>query len=175
MAKTNVLDNYIQKAIGKVTFNPGAASTGFAVNQLVTGLTSQQKLAWEVHRISYFIPPGVLVALSAQLERIKVGLTASSTTAQSEYILNASIYDYAEIQVIQSLAADAFVTSPIIHDFFQPMLIVPQMLYVFCAYYTGGAAGPHDIYAQIDYKEKEVGPEDWYDLLQMRMPLGAAY
>lgn len=179
MPGKSVLDNYTQFAIVRCNVGWAAGTPSELIGQLVTGLSNLQKIAWAVSRIEYEVDMSALSWLGEALDEIRLALTASSSTTQIMTFDNASIYDLAGIgTMITQAAADPFsgrLDFPIVHQFNEPLLILPQNIYLATRTYntTGSGSVSNAAKARIHYKEVELGPEDWYDLLQLRMPLGA--
>jgi hypothetical protein len=176
--KASVLDRYRQYAILSGTLQSGAGAGMELVTQMVTGITNIQKIAWEVTRFEYWLPTLALKLMDVADEVIRVGITASSSILQGLNPTNAALYDMLSYVVVSTAAAatpiEGIVETPIVHDYGDmPMLMLPQNLYMVTYFNSTAAAGPYTAWCRLWYKEVELGPEDWYDLLQMRMPLGA--
>lgn len=177
MPKTT-LDRYPQKAILETTISTGLGATVTTLKKLETGITNLQKIAWDVKRIRFAFDNEVMANMNTALEYRFFGISASSSPSQNSNFTNASLYDYLKIDQAMTAVAGAPSwaqwTTPIDHDFPQGLLVLPQNIYAITRGYDSAAAlGPWPCHMEIDYLEIEIGPEDWYDLLQMRMPLGA--
>lgn len=177
MAKAgNILDNYSQFAVLNVA--GVAATTGTVVEQLVTGITNMQKVAWEVGRIEYLVPL-LWVAysrLAAYSDYITFGVTQSGSATQVVSGVNPSIIDFVNVGAGETLSNVGYkmpLLQPIVHAFHDPILMLPQNIFGVLRWVTTTAIDATGINARIWYKEIELGPADWYDLLQLRLPLGA--
>lgn len=177
MAKTSVLDLYPQFAVVGVAGT--AATSNVVVTQLQTGLTNMQKIGWEVLAIEYMIPSVWVSHLTfTGSNSLAFGITQSSLTTQSVNFTNPALVDLWQIQdqnVVTSVGVNKYERYPVMHDFGQnPRLMLPQNIYGLLAWSTAANLTTAVAYARIWFKEKELGPEDWYDLLQLRLPLGAS-
>lgn len=177
MAGKNVLDNYDQYAMltGDITLSaPGGTS---AVSQLITGLSNLQKVAWLTSRIEYWPASRLLYSMTTGTDRYSMCLSASASLVQAWEPVNAAIYDEMITNCVRTAAATSpslgVVSLPIVHEFKNPILILPQNIYLFEEVYCAAAILRSFSYVRIWYKELELSSEDWYDLLQLRMPLGA--
>lgn len=176
---TKVLDNYRQWAVLSHDIVDAGGSAYSGVTQLITGLSNLQKVAWAVSRIEYWIPAALYKTMAVLDEFIGVFLTASGLATQVVALTNASIYDIHLETLTLAAAAGTTLhtlhTSPVVHDFgLEPMLVLPQNLYLGAFRYDTATAATQRVSARIFYKEVELGPENWYDLLQLRLPLGAS-
>jgi hypothetical protein len=52
-------------------------------------------------------------------------------------------------------------------------MVLPQNIFAGLQWSTAANLSTDSIELRIWYKEIELGPEDWYDLLQLRLPVGA--
>lgn len=177
MPGKSVLDRYSQWAYLSVLATNSTSAT--VVAQLSTGITNLQKVAWAVDRVDYWVHPNIYFRLTANTNLFSIGITASSSTSQALELSNPSLYDVMTAGLVQTPAAlgGPFIEHTPVSHIYQvgtELLVLPQNLYI-AAYWstTGAMAGTERFAARIHYKEVELGPEDWYDLLQMRMPLGA--
>lgn len=153
-----------------------AAASGIELEQLQTGITNQQKIAWEVNRIEYSLPDGWWPAPSAQSDYIMVGVTQSGSATQDFSPRGASVIDLMQWGFPETPAAygSAYLKQPFIHDFgVMARLVLPQMLYAFVVWDTTQNISTARLAIRMYYKEREITKEDWYDLLQLRLPLGA--
>lgn len=177
--KTSVLDRYRQRAILTAQLSYAAGAADYSIAQLVTGLTNLQKLAWEVTEIRYYLSPAaaILAVTDEANDQLFIGITASGLDTQGFAPNNPAMYDQHQIRAVASAVAayphESTMQFPIIHKFEEPLLVIPQGLYLLVETYNTTGAGNGAAWAEILYKEIELGPEDWYDLLQLRMPLGA--
>jgi hypothetical protein len=171
----SVLDQYPQFAIGQVAGL--AATSGFQFSQIVTGMTNMQKMGWKVSRIEYFFPELFMAALTTAADYVSLGLMASVGSASVDPQA-ATTYDMAELitdNTPSSSNARNTRVSPIIHVWSegdQPLVLV-QNIYVALKWNSTANLPTTKTTVKIYYKEVELGPQDWYDLLQMRLPLGA--
>jgi hypothetical protein len=177
MASKTVLDTFLNFAVGRVS--PASNVAGSAVQKLETGLTNIQKVAWEVYRIEYMLYGAWALGthLAAQQDYISFGWTQNSDVLNVPYgLLSASLIDTMQMRMTFSPAAIGLELRdfPMIHDFGQnPRLVLPQTLYVALDWQTSVAMVTTDILtSRIWYRERELSSEDWYDLLQLRLPLG---
>jgi hypothetical protein len=173
--KASILDQFTQWCLLRIGFTAAAAAT--VVQRLETGITTLQKMAWEVYAIDYWWPYAAFSA--ARFNAIgyfaSLGITQSSNVTQAVALNNASLVD------LDSFGRTDVVATGLQHfwmprrkEFKDPILILPSNLYVILSWSTAGAMSASDVCEiRIHYKEKELGPEDWYDLLQLRLPLGA--
>ncbi len=174
MATSKILDQYPQIAVFDV--NGVAAGTGTVVQQLVTGLTNRQSVGWAINRIEYWIPEAWVKCLVAEKQYIQLGLTQNGSTTQVLGVKGQSVVDSFEVIRMNTPAAvgDMILKQPEAHVFppGHEILITPQNLF---GYLTWESANISAVaaYIRVQYKEVELGPENWYDLLQMRLPLGA--
>lgn len=175
MASGSVLDRYMQFAVIEAAFS--ASGSGGVFAQLVTGLTNMQKVGWEIKRIEYFFSANALDGMTGQNNYTEVGITQSSGIAD----LNpkqAPVIDRQEIrQLVLPSASNNWVPwfFPIVSDFgAEGKLIVPQNVFLGLGWsHTVAPATSDRAYARIWYREMELSSQDWYDLLQLRLPLGA--
>ncbi len=173
---SKVLDNFTQWAALSVAWTAAGGSTEVFLAQLTTGLSNLQKIAWAVTRFEYFIPAAQMAQIISAGDHLGLGITASNSTAQGMLPTNPSLYDYFRFESVSAAAAGtpalSLIEYPIVHEYVEPILVLPQNIYLMLSRYD--AAGLSGVsYARIHYKEVELGPENWYDLLQLRMPLGA--
>jgi len=171
----SVLDRYHQSAA--LTVLTTTAASGLNTNQLVTGLSNQQKVAWAVSEIEYFPSRSALYRIVAASESIDLFLTASASASQEINPTNASLYDvcgWHELVTPVALGGPFLMELPIRHSFApgNELLVLPYLIFAGVKWNTTAMVAYYS-YIRVRYKEIEMGPEDWYDLLQMRMPLGA--
>lgn len=180
MAKlASILDKYIQRAVLRV--NGAAATNGNVVNQLITGITNLQKIAWLVGRIDYEIPGTWVGAavMTAQANYAVAGLSQSGNVDQLPTPDNASLVDHVRWggrTVNTSVGVEPLLVNPWTHEFGPDdgILVLPQTLFAFLFWSTTGNLSAIPLFLTVWYREVELGPEDWYDLLQLRLPLGAS-
>jgi len=177
MASSAILDKYDQFAVLSVPATVAASGTVSA--QLVTGLSNMQKVAWAVTRIEYwFTGLNWTTKLTTHGNSMRAGWQQSYQTGGAA---NAELYTYVlddyQITKTQTPAAvgEALMDFPKIHDFsLNPRLFLPQNLWVYFSWaFAANAAATDGVHTRIWYKEIELGAADWYDLLQLRLPLGA--
>lgn len=177
-ANSNVLDNFAQWAAIRLVATWGAAGGSTAYQKLETGITNLQKTAWEVSKIEYDIPAAIRAIINEVNDILYVIVGQAVTQAASPYLDNASIIDmYKKAEIFAPAAAAPGMAGQellVVHEFSQPVLVLPQNLYLSSYIYNTTGAGSADIVARIWYKERELTKEDWYDLLQLRLPLGAS-
>jgi hypothetical protein len=174
----SILDQYPQWAVLKV---PGvAAATGGEIAQLQTGITNLQKVAWAVKEIDYLFPYSWMGSAMVNVDSyIGFAVTQSAHAAQNPSPDNPAILDFASLggKVKAVGGGEAYavpsLTLPIRHLFEEPVLLLPQNIYGFLFWDTDDNLNTLEAMARIWYKEVELGPQDWYDLLQLRLPLGA--
>jgi hypothetical protein len=171
-------DDYCQWAVVAI---PGTAATsGTTVSQLQTGITNLQKVAWEVYRMEYWVPVAWLGAtvLNAAGQYITLGLTQSASTSQNITPQNPSGVDWISLGAGQQLSSVGYVApyiQPFRHDFpGMPVLALPQNLYGMLTWATAANLNTSNCLLKLWYKEVTLGPQNWYDLLQLRLPLGAS-
>lgn len=170
----SVLDKYTQFAVLKVAGL--AAMTGTVVTQIVTGLTNNQKIGWEVGRVEYDNPVAWNRTIDNEGHYIEMGVTQNGSTAAVLGSAGQSVIDYHRIVRMETPAAlgDWMEHFPVIHDYGgNARLVLPQNLYAYLGWSTGANLSAADAYIRLWYKEIELSSEDWYDLLQLRLPLGA--
>jgi len=178
MARGNsILDKYPQWALLEVA---GAASnTGISVQRLVTGITTMQKMGWEIIRCEYRLPLDWIThaVLQAANNFVQLGISQSNSLLQPMNFNNPSLLDlleYVEQQVVTAVGVLKYGNRPIIHDFGNnPILCIPANIHAILNWATTGALNTSLCQIRVWYREVELGPEDWYDLLQLRLPLGA--
>jgi len=169
-----VLDEFPQFAVLQVS--PAAAASGTELEQLVTGLTNQQKLAWELYRVELSLPASLQeVMLAADQNELIAGITQSNSTTQDLSLRGQSVVDNFQFNVQEDAAPTVrtVLQGPLIHELALPRLILPQMIFAFVTWNFTGAATTDPIFIRAWYKEREITKEDWYDLLQLRLPLGS--
>lgn len=173
----SVLDKYPQWALLEV---PGAAAAaGVSIQRLVTGITTMQKVGWEVCRIEYRLPSfwkGVGF-LTINTELIFLGVMQSNSLLQNANLNNPSLLDFVQFDCQEEVTAAGESkrdVTPVVHDFGQdPILAIPANLHAMLSWTTGANLDTSLAQIRLWYREVELGPEDWYDLLQLRLPLGA--
>lgn len=172
----STLDRYDQFAVFYQRFS--ASGDDSLVSQLVTGLSNLQKVAWAVSRVEYSFRPGTHGLCSAASDHIYFGITQNSRDDQLLGLTNPAMLDMVELRRIVSTAVgfESQETWPLIHDFGNsPRLLLPQNIYACLQWVTTTpATEAYYAVARVFYKEVELGPQDWYDLLQLRLPLGAS-
>jgi len=177
VAKSSILDKYRQWALFEC--NGAAALTGAVINKLQTGITNMQKTAWEISRTEFWFPPAwCSVAMIANPHDVIIAqITQSGNVAQNADPRNSALIDSASICGMEELTGVGFVSwreGPIIHEFGNnPILALPSSLYMYLTWDTTGNLTAVPYFIKAFYREIELGPEDWYDLLQLRLPLGA--
>jgi len=178
MAGKTVLDNYSQFAVGLTGFTASADAT--VVKKLETGITNNQKVAWAVKRLDYdfYGPMDVTTRITTAANYISFGWTQNALDTNPYYgLTSASIIDYHRIYALTTNAGGVGLVlsnTPYIHIFDDPVLVLPQTLYTFLDWATAAnMAATQYIMTRMWYKEIELTSEDWYDLLQLRLPLGA--
>lgn len=172
-----ILDNFCQWAALSVSVVDPGGSPYVAAGQLVTGLSNLQKIAWAVSRIEYEYANAFTTATTVLADYAGMGITASGSTDQSLDSSNPSLYDFFIDYVVNTANAvtpiRGMIQNPLVHDYgINPILVLPQNLYLMVKRYDAAAVST-TCRARIYYKEVELGPENWYDLLQLRLPLGA--
>jgi len=176
MAEKSSLDKYPQWFV--VGINGLAAASGSEVARLTTGLTNLQKIAWAVKRIEYRFPAAWIAhgVLAAADDLFSLGLTNSGDTNQVPTYLNPALLDMVEVTGragITAVGVTSIVELPIVHDYSDEILCLPQNLFIHLAWDTTGNLTTDQAQIRAWYREVELGPQDWYDLLQLRLPLGA--
>lgn len=172
----STLDRYDQFAV--ISMAPTAAASGSLVTQLVTGLSNLQKVAWAVTKLEYWLERSNYSTLfTAGAQFIRMGVQNAATAHSGAQEIYSDVIDLFELFQVKTPAAlgEEYETMPFVHDFGpNPRLLLPQMVYGFLQWNLGAALGTTNRFdIRIYYKEIELGPQDWYDLLQLRMPLGA--
>jgi len=172
----SVLDKWTQKATITVASTAAAAASTSAV--LTTGYTNMQKVAWEVSRVEYNISGkenfGAFFAAHSKYFSIGVSNRGDADAFGGAESADPSVLDYWSYNQCATPAAiaDQFIQDPIVHDFGNnPRLFIPQTVYGVLKWSGSAALTVHNHYIQIYYKEVELSSADWYDLLQLRMPL----
>jgi len=177
MPNAGVLDRFDQFAVLSCAFTASAGA--FVKTRLETGITTLQKIAWVVSRIEYEVSPGVLSYIIDALDHVDWIITASASELEAVNFTSPSIYDkMGFVTRVVSAAALTFreCRPTVFVKQFPPgheMLMLPQCLYLGLSWVTAAAlATTKYVRARVWYKELELGPADWYDLLQLRLPLG---
>lgn len=176
MATKTVLDTFLNFAVGRDYATASTDNT--TVTKLETGLTNIQKIAWEVYRVEYQLygPWNLAAALVAAGTYVSFGWTQNSEATNAPYgLMSASVLDNVQLRMTYQPAAVSLDLRqwPIVHQFEEPLLVLPQTLYTFLDWNTTANLGATDaITSRLWYREKELSSEDWYDLLQLRLPLG---
>lgn len=179
MTKGSVLDQYDQFAVISVPPETGALSDGGTIIQLQTGLTNRQSLGWAVSSIDMEIPHAWLAAMTDSDDNIRVVLTQNGRIDQAEELDGQSVIERWCVSLQATIipiatGTEFFHLQPLRVVYPAPRLIIPQNIYGMIQYYVTGALTAADsVKIRIHYKEVELGSADWYDLLQMRLPLGA--
>lgn len=172
----SVLDRYTQWAVLSVL---GTVSTdNTVVGKLETGLSNLQKLAWEVYAMEFYIPAAwdTNTILAARADYLRLGLTQSGNVLQIGDPDNPSLVESVTKYGPETLTAVGVlprIVQPDRVDYRESRLVLPQYLYAFLDWHTSANLTANKAFIRLHYKEVELGPQDWYDLLQMRMPLGA--
>jgi len=178
MPGKNALDNYLNWAVFEVLGT--VATSGVVVTQLQTGITNLQKVGWEISRIEYWIPEAWLshAKMSAAASAIVMGVTQSASLSQSFSPRNQSGIDWFSIggQVVaSSVGIQPPHEQPFLHDFRDnPRLALPQCIFGALTWLSDANLTAVAALIKIWYKEVELSEANWYDLLQLRLPLGAA-
>lgn len=172
----NVLDSHMQFAFIKANFL--AATTGVVFAQLITGLTNMQKIAWAVKRIEYSWSYQALDGMTGASNFTRFAITQSGSllNLMPEY---APVVDLLDLTMLNTPAADnakVLVYEPLVSDFGgEDKLIVPQNVFLGVSWsHNSAPEATQQVYARIWYREIELSSQDWYDLLQLRLPLGAS-
>jgi len=173
----SVLDQFDQFALCKAAGTANASGT--VVTQLVTGITNLQKIAWEVSRIEYSIPYAWLTAAIFGLadDYLVAGVTQSSSTSQGVSPDNPAMVDWQGLganHVVTAVGIQPILPMPLIHDFPSRRLLLPQNIFAFIKWDLAAAITTAEVQIRIWYRERELTAQDWYDLLQLRLPLGAS-
>lgn len=171
----SVLDKYMQFAVIRQSF--AASTTGGQFEQLTTGLTNMQKIGWEIKRLEYFVTNRAFDGMTSAGDFTCFSLTQSDGIAD-DYPDQASVIDRITFQRYDAPATNnavMFGVSPFVSDFgAEGKLIVPQNVYFGLSWTHGTAPATTDkAFLRIWYREVELTAQDWYDLLQLRLPLGA--
>jgi hypothetical protein len=154
------------------------AAGGIVFNQLTTGYSSINKIAFLVNRIEYFFPPSWLATIVTAGGFIRMALSAVNSLTIAQFTeASSSLYDLAEIDCSATPAAlggPFHRDSPLIHEFApgNELLVLPQNLFMGLGWATTANISALNANIRMWYKELELGPQDWFDLLQMRVPLG---
>lgn len=176
MAGKTVLDTFPQFAVLTVAAVTSAGVSAVASNRLVTGLTALQKVGWILQRIQYWIAPELMASLQTPLDYRALGILQSSALSPGLTPVNASVIDSIRLDIAIAAAAGFTIPAktefPITKDFPGGILILPQNLYFMSETYDASSTGPYTCYARLWYTETELGDADYYDLLQLRTPLG---
>lgn len=155
-----------------------AATSGALSAQLVTGITNLQKVAWAISRIEYFFPRAWFLPMSSTQNFIMLSLTQSATAQSAVPPAYAALIDYMFLVTAATPAADNtrnIMQQPYVHTFAagHEVLALPQSLFLHVDWTTASNLSTDTAGIRCWYREVELGPEDWYDLLQLRLPLGA--
>ena len=172
----SVLDKYLQWCT--IAVNGVAAATGNVIARLTTGISNLQKVAWAVRRVEWDFPPvwiseGILIVPQ---DHISLALTNSSDVNQSPNFANPALLDLMRTcgrRFMTGVGLSPVIHLPIVHDFSDDILMLPQNVYLYLGWSVSGALTTAAASCRVWYREVELGPADWYDLLQLRLPLGA--
>lgn len=152
-----------------------AAASGTALGQLVTGITNLQKVAWAVHRMEVHVPPTLIQQMTSSNDYLRIGITNSNSPTQSVLLDNAALLDMVAVyRAVHTAVATEDQVGVYVQDYgMNPLLLLPQVIYGIIQWAVSGVAAAVTVQMRVYYKEIELGPQDWYDLLQLRLPLGA--
>jgi hypothetical protein len=171
----NALDVYPQYAVLSVPGTAGVSGTN--IQQLVTGLTNMQKVAWAVTRIEYDFPVAWLSQFGAGNKYLELGVTQNGSVAATLGLKGQSVIDNIRWCRAETPAAIGEVTLelPFIHDFppGNERLVLPQNIYAYLGWVSSANLTAANADIRVWYREVELTSQDWYDLLQLRLPLGS--
>jgi len=177
MAGKSQLDNFDQWFA--IAIANTAVNAEELITKLETGIGSTQKILWMVSRIEYEFGLSVLRELHSEDSYVQLALTQGSLATQLVNLSSAAVIDYARLMqntTPAALSTESPIQLPIIHQYppGKEILMLPSAVYLhYKSYALTAAAAISTHRVRVWYKELEVGPEDYYDLLQLRLPLGA--
>jgi hypothetical protein len=164
-------DSFANMAI--LTTTESAANT-LTFKKLETGISVNQKIAWVISRIEYFVSSLLAANFNGDGDNLSFGLCASSTFA-SAIIEENSIFDFNNIQRADfGTAASALqLHQPFLKDFASMpsggIIIPPAPLFGFAK--GTGLVSACSVAARIYYTELELAESDFWQLVQARRPL----
>jgi len=164
-------DSFANLAI--LTVTESAANT-LTFKKLETGISINQKVAWVICRVEYFLSSLLAAQFNGDGDGISFGLAASSTFA-SAIIEENSIFDFNNIQRADfgTAAVSMFHKQPFLKDFSSMpsggIIVPPAPLYGFAK--GTGLVSAMSVAARIYYTELELAESDFWQLVQARRPL----
>jgi hypothetical protein len=171
-----ILDKYNQVALFNTS---GSVATSFQkAAQLITGISNLQKEAFVVSRLEYDLPVGWLTCIAAAAGKyISVGVSASDKLDQNLDLGNGALYDFVRVECPVAPAAMGgpfFHQFPLIHEWApgNELLMLPQKLFLVLKVESSSNLTVVPVWLRMWYKIIELGPNDYFDLLQLRSPLG---
>jgi hypothetical protein len=168
---TSKTDLFANLAI--LTVTESAANT-LTFKKLETGISVNQKIAWVVSRIEYFLSSLVAAQFNGDGDAISWGICASSTFANA-IIEENSILDFNNYQRADygAAAVSIFHKQPFLKDFASMpsggIIVPPAPLFGFVK--GSGLVSAMTVAARIYYTELELAESDFWQLVQARRPL----
>lgn len=167
-AKTDTFSN-----LAIITVTESAINT-LTFKKLETGISVNQKVAWIISRIEYFISSVLAANFNGDGDNLSFGLSASSTFAAA-IIEENSILDFNNIQRADfgATATSLQIRQPFLKDFASlpggGIIIPPAPLFAFAK--GSGLVSACSVAARIQYVELELAESDFWQLVQARRPL----
>jgi hypothetical protein len=110
------------------------------------------------------------------LSTVVLAISQSSSLTQPASPDNPAILDFAALggrEQSTAVGITNLVEMPIVHDLSaNPILCLPQNLYLLLVWSTGANLGAVDFLARLWYRKVDLATQDYLDLLQLRLPLG---
>jgi hypothetical protein len=171
MAKTQIKDEYSNKAYGTIT--ESAANT-LTFAEIPTNVDVMSKLAWVIHRIEWYLSVTQMTKLAAADDLIQVALT-SSAQLSSLGLSSPAVVDLLEVALLFSTAvAYTEVPNPRIRDFSAMpgggIIIAPRPLYL--AIKGTSLATALTASARIHYTRRELQAEEYLELVDFYRIVG---
>jgi hypothetical protein len=179
LIKSTQQREYAQFFLGTIV-NPGTGAVETVYKKVETGLTTQNKIGWEITGMElYIVDPWDEVANLQNLNSVRMALAANQLYGMNP--LSPSMYVHRGwFRTLGALANtppvvqinSMMVPNPFVWDFNEPILILPQSLYVGLEV-SSDATEEISFCFRVQYRNIELKEAEFYDLLQLYNPLGS--
>jgi len=148
-----------------------SAANTLTFKKLETGISIVEKVAWLIHRISYYLTTVNATLFNGTGDSISVGLGSSNSITNVEDMSNPAILDLLTLirQDLGAAASGVFQVLPWQHDFAElpggGILIPPNPLYAFIQ--GGGLTAAMTARLRLWYTPVELKVDEYWQLVEM--------
>lgn len=172
MVKMASGDNFAQYAVLQISMPAGTPLVAPAPVQLMTGLTTLQKIAWSISKIEVDIPVAILNA--STFVRMNMSLRSTGMVGIDVTFANAAMLWKKRIEhSLLSAVGFEYLSLPLVDNLSEPLLVLPQMLWGAMDLTNTADLLAFNAYFRIWYRNVELKDSDFWDLVQLQQPISS--